>query len=76
MALLSGKTAVITGGIDRHRLRHGQEIRRRGRARFITGRRQAELDTAVKELGDNATGIQGDVGIDDDLDRLYRGGGR
>ena len=34
-------------------------------------RRQAELDTAVKELGDNAVGVQGDVSKPEDLDRLY-----
>jgi NAD(P)-dependent dehydrogenase (short-subunit alcohol dehydrogenase family) len=38
---------------------------------FITGRRQAELDTTVKELGDNAVGVQGDVSKEEDLDRLY-----
>jgi NAD(P)-dependent dehydrogenase (short-subunit alcohol dehydrogenase family) len=38
---------------------------------FITGRRQAELDTAVKELGDSAVGVQGDVSKEEDLDRLY-----
>ena len=38
---------------------------------FITGRRQAELEAAVKELGDDATGVQGDVNNPADLDRLY-----
>ena len=39
---------------------------------FMTGVRQAELDTAVAEIGSNATGVQGDVSNLDDLDRLYR----
>jgi NAD(P)-dependent dehydrogenase (short-subunit alcohol dehydrogenase family) len=38
---------------------------------FITGRRQSELDTAVKQIGKNVTGVQGDVPNLADLDRLY-----
>jgi NAD(P)-dependent dehydrogenase (short-subunit alcohol dehydrogenase family) len=38
---------------------------------LITGRRQKELDDAVKAIGPNATGVQGDVSKLADLDRLY-----
>ena len=38
---------------------------------FITGRREPELDAAVKAIGENVTGVQGDVGNLDDLDRLF-----
>jgi NAD(P)-dependent dehydrogenase (short-subunit alcohol dehydrogenase family) len=38
---------------------------------FITGRRQNELDKAVKQIGKNVTGVQGDVSNLADLDRLY-----
>ena len=38
---------------------------------FITGRRQSELDEAVKQIGENVTGVQGDVSNLGDLDRLY-----
>jgi NAD(P)-dependent dehydrogenase (short-subunit alcohol dehydrogenase family) len=39
---------------------------------FITGRRQSELDAAVKQIGkNNVTGVQGDVSNLADLDRLY-----
>src|SRR6202040_2046041 len=38
---------------------------------FITGRRQKELDEAVKAIGRNVTGVQGDVAKPADLDRLY-----
>jgi NAD(P)-dependent dehydrogenase (short-subunit alcohol dehydrogenase family) len=38
---------------------------------FITGRRQDALDKAVKAIGRNVTGVQGDAGILADLDRLY-----
>jgi NAD(P)-dependent dehydrogenase (short-subunit alcohol dehydrogenase family) len=38
---------------------------------FITGRRDAELAAAVKEMGSNVTGVQGDVSNLGDLDRLF-----
>jgi len=38
---------------------------------FVTGRRQAELDAAVAEIGARATGIRGDIANLSDLDRLY-----
>jgi NAD(P)-dependent dehydrogenase (short-subunit alcohol dehydrogenase family) len=38
---------------------------------FITGRREAELYAAVKEIGRNVTAVQGDVSKLDDLDRLF-----
>jgi NAD(P)-dependent dehydrogenase (short-subunit alcohol dehydrogenase family) len=38
---------------------------------FITNRRQKELDEAVKAIGSNVTGVQGDVAKLADLDRLY-----
>jgi NAD(P)-dependent dehydrogenase (short-subunit alcohol dehydrogenase family) len=38
---------------------------------FITGRREPELAAAVKEIGSNATGVQGDVSNLGDLDRLF-----
>ena len=44
---------------------------------FITGRRQNEVDSAVKQIGknnnnnNNVTGVQGDVSNLADLDRLY-----
>lgn len=38
---------------------------------FITGRRQAELEKAVNEIGSAVTGIRSDVASLDDLDRLF-----
>jgi len=38
---------------------------------FITGRRQDQLDKAVREIGRNVTGVQGNVSNLADLDRLY-----
>jgi NAD(P)-dependent dehydrogenase (short-subunit alcohol dehydrogenase family) len=71
MALLKGKTAVITGGSTGIGLATAKRFAEEGAYVFISGRRQAELDAAVKELGENATGVQGDVGKAEDLDRLY-----
>jgi NAD(P)-dependent dehydrogenase (short-subunit alcohol dehydrogenase family) len=71
MALLKGKTAVITGGSTGIGLATAKRFVEEGAYVFITGRRQAELDAAVKELGDDVTGVQGDVAEPEDLDRLY-----
>ncbi len=71
MALLAGKTAVITGGSTGIGFATAKRFVEEGAHVFITGRRQAELEVAVKELGDNATGVQGDVSNAEDLDRLY-----
>ena len=71
MALLKGKTAVITGGTTGIGLATAKRFVEEGAYVFITGRRQAELDSAVKEIGDNVTGVQGDVSKAEDLDRLY-----
>ena len=71
MTLLKDKTAVITGGSAGIGLATAKRFVDEGAHVFITGRRQAELEAAVKELGDNATGIQGDVSKLEDLDRLY-----
>jgi len=39
---------------------------------FITGRRQAELDKAVNEIGKNVVAVRSDVSNLEDLDRLYK----
>jgi NAD(P)-dependent dehydrogenase (short-subunit alcohol dehydrogenase family) len=39
---------------------------------FVTGRRQEKLDEAVKLIGKNVTGVQGDAANLADLDRLYK----
>src|SRR5262249_61208888 len=38
---------------------------------FITGRRSAQLEEAVTQIGRNVTGVQGDVSHLADLDRLF-----
>jgi len=44
---------------------------REGALVYITGRRQAELDTAVLDIGHGAKAIRGDIANAADLDRIY-----
>ena len=71
MVKLEGKIAVITGGNSGIGLATAQRFVAEGAYVFITGRRQAELDTAVQQIGKNVTAVQGDVTNLADLDRLY-----
>ena len=72
MGRLEGKVAVITGGNSGIGLATAQLFVTEGAYVFITGRRQSELDAAVKQIGkNNVTGVQGDVSSLADLDRLY-----
>jgi NAD(P)-dependent dehydrogenase (short-subunit alcohol dehydrogenase family) len=68
---LDGKVAVITGGNSGIGLATAQRFVEEGTYVFITGRRQSELDAAVKHIGNNVTGVQGDVSNLADLDKLY-----
>jgi NAD(P)-dependent dehydrogenase (short-subunit alcohol dehydrogenase family) len=68
---LEGKTAVITGGNSGIGLATAQRFVQEGAFVFITGRRQNELDKAVKQIGKNVMGVQGDVSNLADLDRVY-----
>jgi NAD(P)-dependent dehydrogenase (short-subunit alcohol dehydrogenase family) len=71
VALLKGKTAVITGGSTGVGLATAKRFVEEGAYVFINGRSQAELDVAVKEIGENVTGVQGDGSKQGDRDRLY-----
>src|SRR3979411_3184072 len=71
MNKLEGKTALITGGTSGIGLATAKAFVNEGAYTFITGRREAELAAAVKEIGRNVTGIQGDVANLADLDRLF-----
>jgi NAD(P)-dependent dehydrogenase (short-subunit alcohol dehydrogenase family) len=71
MSKLEGKVAVITGGNSGIGLATAQRFVSEGAYVFITGRRQSEVDAAVKQIGKDVTGVQGDVSKLADLDRLY-----
>lgn len=71
MGKLQGKVAVITGGTTGIGLATAKLFVEEGAYVFIMGRRQKELDEAVKEIGSNVSGVQGDVAKLADLDRLY-----
>lgn len=71
MAKLSGKVAVIIGGTTGMALETAKVFAEEGAYVFVTGRRQEAINDAVKEIGKNATGVQGDIGNMDDLDRLF-----
>src|ERR1700716_738945 len=71
MGKLEGKTALITGGNSGIGLATAKQFVNEGAYVFITGRREPELTAAVKEIGRNVTGVQGDVSNLGDLDRLF-----
>jgi NAD(P)-dependent dehydrogenase (short-subunit alcohol dehydrogenase family) len=71
MSKLEGKIALITGGNSGIGLATAKRFVNEGAYVFVTGRRDAALAEAVKEIGKNVTGAQGDVSNLNDLDRLF-----
>src|ERR1700722_5148188 len=71
MGKLSGKVALVTGGSSGIGLAWAKRFGEEGAYVFITGRTQAKLNEAVKQVGPNATAVQGDVAKLEDLDRLF-----
>ncbi len=71
MTKLEGKVAVITGGSSGIGLATARRFVSEGAYVYITGRRQRELDAAVRQIEKNVTAVQGDVSQLADLDRLY-----
>jgi NAD(P)-dependent dehydrogenase (short-subunit alcohol dehydrogenase family) len=68
---LEGKIALVTGGSTGIGLATAQQFVAEGAYVFITGRRQPELDAAVKTIGSNVTAIKADASSLTDLDKLY-----
>jgi NAD(P)-dependent dehydrogenase (short-subunit alcohol dehydrogenase family) len=71
MGKLHGKVAVVTGASTGIGFAIAKRFVDEGAFVFITGRRQEELDEAVKAIGSNVVGVRGDVSKLQDLDRLY-----
>src|ERR1700681_3527127 len=71
MAKLEGKIALVTGGNSGIGLATAKRFVNEGAYVFMTSRRDRELAAAVKEIGSNVVGVQGDVSNLDDLDRLF-----
>src|SRR5207253_10249547 len=68
---LEGKIAVVTRGTSGIGLSTAKRFVAEGAVVFITGRRQAELDSAAEEIGPNAVAVRHDSANLRDLDRRY-----
>lgn len=68
---LAGKVAAVTGGSSGIGFAAASALAEAGAHVYVMGRRPQELTSAVAKIGLNATGVQGDVSSQPDLDRLY-----
>jgi NAD(P)-dependent dehydrogenase (short-subunit alcohol dehydrogenase family) len=71
MGKLDGKIALVTGANSGIGLATAKRFVNEGAYVFITGRREAELDAAAREIGKNVAGVPGAVSNLADLDRLF-----
>ena len=71
MSRLDGKVSLVTGGTSGIGLAAANALAKEGAHVYVTGRRERELATAVREIGRSATGVRGDVSNAQDLDRLF-----
>src|SRR6202158_5575235 len=71
MEKLKNKVAVITGATSGMALATAKLFVEEGAYIFITGRKQEQLDEAVKLIGRNVTAVRGDAANLDDLDLLF-----
>jgi NAD(P)-dependent dehydrogenase (short-subunit alcohol dehydrogenase family) len=70
---LKNKVAVITGGSSGIGLSTAKLFAAHGAKVVITGRDKVNLDKAVKEIGNGAIGVRGDISTIADLDQLFQG---
>jgi NAD(P)-dependent dehydrogenase (short-subunit alcohol dehydrogenase family) len=71
MKSLENKVAVIIGATSGMAFAAAKLFVREGAYVYITGRTQERLDEAVKEIGVNIRGVQGDASDLTDLDNLF-----
>ncbi len=64
---LEGKIALVTGGSSGIGLATAQRFAKEGAYVYITGRRQPELDDAVKTIGTRVTAVRADASVLVDL---------
>jgi NAD(P)-dependent dehydrogenase (short-subunit alcohol dehydrogenase family) len=67
----ANKVALVTGGSSGIGLATAKRFVAEGAQVVITGRRKDVLESAVKDIGPQATGIQADAGRLADLDNLF-----
>jgi NAD(P)-dependent dehydrogenase (short-subunit alcohol dehydrogenase family) len=67
---LQGRVALVTGGTTGIGFGSAKRLIEHGATVYITGRRQAVLDTAVAKLGEGAHGIQADARVKADMQRV------
>jgi NAD(P)-dependent dehydrogenase (short-subunit alcohol dehydrogenase family) len=68
---LEGKIALVTGGNSGIGLATAERFAKEGAYVYITGRRQPELDEAVKRIGQRVTAVRADASVLADLDKLF-----
>ncbi len=71
MGRFENKVVVVTGGTSGIGQATAAAFAAEGASVFITGRRQAALDAAVKAIGGKVVGVRGDMSKLADIDRLY-----
>src|ERR1700731_3115113 len=71
MGKLDGKIALVTGANSGIGLATAKRFVDEGAYVFISGRREAELAAATREIGKNVAAVPGDVSSLGDLDRLF-----
>ena len=68
---MTGKTTLVTGASSGIGRAIAQRFADDGARVYLTGRREAELETAAEEIGPNAVAVRADVSVAADLDRVF-----